>query len=1012
MAGQKPTKASANLWSRRNILFTTLSSIFMVLFVGAGVTSLILFSQNQTLAVIFSIFSLAGLVLFGITISLFFVNQRRMRLETESAVFAFSEQLDALDSSRVRLTSNDYYNPALTQLQRRLNALVARVAQRNQKTEEERHIVTGKIYTEKKFPLALRDCISSSTSFRSALLTIKADGAKSIPDNVDDTLLRTIKLFFMPTILCKKENGLYQIYLENIGSNETFKSRCENFIRAFSVTEIEQETDNVIFYFARLGAAIFPFVSDNGLIQVSEAALKKASPLYIDCGGDNIALPRATMADKPKRVMMLSANEMFLKRFREATSETEMMDVVSELIEFYCNTMDYDCGGVLLYNDYSDEYSLLLENETSQKEGGLSLFATDRIIPGKYINPLFEYVSKEGFTFIDDVNLIPYEIAEKMQSIGASSILVCPVIYDNRRHGVAYLLSSKQKKNQDLPERENVSLFFSLISVMIVTLNHRRKTAYLWSLLNTFASHENKEIYTIETSSYKLMSFSESISKNFPDAQVGLPCYKALMGKDEPCEDCPLRKGTLKRVLAPLGPAEHIMSVLSTNKTSTGSASSVLIESEQQTNAASSNLYDKSLGIYNAKAFSNDINREIRTRGTGSVFSVRITNIDEIRNRYKEETTESIMQAVSRLIQDAGYGNLVYRYDANTLSFLLKSTTKTALLVFVEEIASLLKDPIELAGNAIELKTAYSTISYPSEASTNFEMVSLVGSELQRSTAMGPGFLCEVGRNHVRKADREQYLLQLVEESLAKNQTQVLLSSITETASQKTNGIEFCLGLKGYAHEDISNKEFLPIANKYGLIARLDFAGLGRIQDFYKNYNDTTLKPAGVKKIAYMISVSTALNNNYLPQIQKFMSAINAPRGAVTICLDCRQMAGHEEDIKKVISMTRPLGLEYCAYSYDPNIDNADKIKEMGFVYVRIARKVLQSAMSSQSANALFIRMAAEFDEKDIIPVVNRVTDQDQVQFCLDLAMPFYVDGGKACKLSDQEFVTYLNFKR
>ena len=79
----------------------------MLLFVGAGVTSLILLSQNQTLAVIFSIFSLVGLVLFGITISLFFVNQRRMRLETESAVLAFSEQLDALDSSRVRLTSND-----------------------------------------------------------------------------------------------------------------------------------------------------------------------------------------------------------------------------------------------------------------------------------------------------------------------------------------------------------------------------------------------------------------------------------------------------------------------------------------------------------------------------------------------------------------------------------------------------------------------------------------------------------------------------------------------------------------------------------------------------------------------------------------------------------------------------------------------------------------------------------------------------------------------------------------
>ena len=116
---------------------------------------------------------------------------------------------------------------------------------------------------------------------------------------------------------------------------------------------------------------------------------------------------------------------------------------------------------------------------------------------------------------------------------------------------------------------------------------------------------------------------------------------------------------------------------------------------------------------------------------------------------------------------------------------------------------------------------------------------------------------------------------------------------------------------------------------------------------------------------------------------------------------------------KRVIKAANAFGILFSAHSYDVNSSvSAEKLHEIGFTYVRISHQTLQNAMASQSANTSFIRMAAELDEKKLVPIVNRVTDQDQAQFCLDLAMPYYVDGEKGNDLTEQEFITYLNYKK
>ena len=991
------------------IAFPATTLVCLTIFAILG----IVFAYNGNDAYVpFLALSIVCIVLLFTFVGLLIWSYKRGNNELEEATNSFLDQIDSLDAGRIKLLNKEYKSEHLLSLQHKINNLAARINEKN--NNEDETIIVEKIYTEEEFPNALRNTIRNSSSFTSALVAIDTVGSEEIPDTVDATLVRCIKLIFAPTIMCKKKNGSYLILVEKISTVAIFKTRCEQFIRSFTVTNIKRESGSVIFYSSKVGAAIFPAISESKLISAAEIALRKANPFFIFEGDKELVLPYAGIGEKPRRAILLSANESFYKQFLLAKNEQEMIETVSNALAYYCSAMQFTNAGVLLYNESNDTYSVIIEhsNTGNAEEQGFNLFGAGKNVPGRFLNPIFEHVGTDGFFFVDDVNLLPFEVSEKMQSIDAKSGFFFPMSCADGKKGLAYFLSNTKKSSQDLLERECADSFFSMIAVMIVGLDSQRQIKRHQIVLNSLAERDNKLFYTIDNSTYRLIEFSENMEKKFDKLKRGEFCYKAIMGLDEPCEDCPLRKGTLKKSIAELGPTEQSMAVLVSDRGKGANISTIVIEGEARLVSSSANLFDKALGIYNSKTLSNEINREIRTRGNGLVLAMRVTNCDDLVTRYRLDNREVLLQAMVSLIQDEGYGNVLYRYDDNTFAFLLKSMNKNAMYAFAEEIAQLFQTPLQAGGNSLTLKLAYSSVTYPNEAQTSFEMMSLLGSELTRSKELGEGLLLEVGRNKPRKADRKQYILQLLQDSLARSQVETRLSAMIDTPSRKPVGIEFSLGLKGYSSENISKREFLPIAQNNYILDKLDFQALKNVGEFFKNFADTTLKAKGIKHLCLTMSLSSVLSKSFLENIEKFAQESDMPKNMMIIALETRSISGLEDDLAKVIKAASAFGILFSANSYDPSNESAEKLHELGFTYVRISHQTFQNAMASQSSNTSFIRMAAELDEKKLTPIVNRVSDADQAQFCLDLAMPYYIDGDKGNNLTETDFITYLNFKQ
>ncbi|MDD5885061.1 MAG: EAL domain-containing protein [Erysipelotrichaceae bacterium] len=967
-----------------------------------------LYRDNGVLLTVFIALLVFFVLIAGIGVVLLFDLYRRSLRETNEASKEFAEQLQNFELGRVRLSHANYRSDALNRLQSRINSALAA---RNENNRAQHQIQSSEIMTPEAMAPAVLNAINESTSYRSGVIAVKAYGSEVIPETIDEALLRTLRLQFHPSLVAKQEEGFYYAYLPSVPAMDELQEMCRQFVAIFSPTVMEKEIDRITYYSARVGIAIFPFVAATQLMDEAKRQLDLNGHAVSISPSDAIpALPDPSFGLAPRRVIALATNERYMLDFRDADGYAQALKVVTDYMVYACREMHYDCCGFIRHEEKSNLFRILMEENIKGGKEGFALFATKNIIMDDQIAPLVDYCNKEAATFLNDVTMIPPEVGEILQSAGVSSALFAPVSNQGKLYGFMYFMSVQRKDDLTLADREAAEQTFAMTAAMLVSIQENENAIDAGNFAEALLSRHGRLSYVVNTETYRLLKISRLTEKNFPEAKIGDTCYHALMGRDTPCEECPLKLGTVKRVITQLGPSEQTLSVIH-YRSSLKDAATVLIEKPNLT-SVSSNLFDASLGIYNAKALSNDIGREIRNRGTGYVVSLRLLNASEFSVHFPGESLDGLRQSLIRKVQDAGYGEFAYRYDENTLSFLLRSTSKNAMMYFVEQLAETAQSPVDVENGSFTPHYAYSAINYPTEASSNFEMMSMIKNELDRSAKVGNDFILEVGRSRFRKALRKDYIRQLLDLASKTNTIALSLNAIMETSTSHISGIHIHMGLRGFYQEAISVQEFMPIAKEEGFITSFDEMVLQNVGRFLNNYGDTTLKTSGIRAYVINVSVSTVLSDSFLPFMKGFMPQHRFPKNSFFLALSCDEIAGHEDALRPVIAMLHPLGVRFLARSYHPEQTNVTSLKNLGFEAVAISRDTLQNAILSQSSTSSFIRMVTEFEESGIIIVVNGVTSKDERDFCYDMAVPFYIDNREVHNLTPQDFITKLNYQR
>lgn len=947
----------------RRFLIHYITPALLICIVGAvsgaiGVPLAIYFDNK---IVLYILSAGAASILLGGLIT-FFVLINRYGATIENSFMSLEKQLEDFSKGDIKLSSTVHKLPGTNRLQGKLNAAIQRFSNYrllyndlNDDESVKALCKEGHVFDLEEWKTHLYEEIQSNLSFRSAVLLVKMS-EENPPEEVMESLHKSILKRFPLSLIGRYDKATFSVYVQAINSLISFENSCARLSASFNELLVSSHDDAAIIYYCRIGASIYPYTPMGGLLESAEAALDSGKEICVDKGSKTCYFPHAILSESNRRIVALSSIEAFEESFKTADTYIDQLDVLKRFVRWFSVISDFEVGGICLYNSFTKEYRLLFESGKEKEFRSLSLLG--KSIPGESLDPFFDAGMDDPSFSCCDVSDLPVKMSNFLANLGVKSSFFHSVSFHGRKQGLIYLTSSKTRPFFTIANRELLNVFCALGSTWVCSIDEEKAKKSRDELLGSLSSKNNQFIYSIDRPTHRLTYLSENLLKAFPDAKVGDYCYKALR-KDHtaPCSHCPLEQGTDRRIIGNISTLESAVSVLSYHE-KIDNVASIIIEkpNENRSGLAESSLMDKMLFIKNKQALSLDVGRELKLGAFGYVVSFSLLNFKEIFNKLPDLDANALMMAIVRRIEDDGYGDVVYRYEDFTLTFLLRSYTKKKIVDFVEELAALLDDPIDLKDVSFHPSFAFSLVSYPNDASTSRETIALISSELKRSQGYGPGFLLEVAAKKPRRALRKEYILETLNSTLEKGSMPIEVQPIVSGPDSTIVGGDVLARLYGRDGQAIPPGEFIPVALENGLGNKVDLAVLAATGELYSNNAYTIFKSVGLQNLSLHISYNCFASPEFIDEVKKIISRYKIPKGFINFQLAASMITGNGSILAPVITTLFDMGIIFEASDYEPQSVSLEDLRKLGIFYIKTARSMVGEAISTPADYSSFSR--------------------------------------------------------
>ena len=840
-------------------------------------------------------------------------------------------------------------------------------------------IALGHVFREDEFKRNLYFELQGIHSARCALLMFELVGKQ---EKDKKALLSAIQSAFPGAMVGNRDKG-YSCFVYEVGALLALEKRCKELVTSFCTLDVEV-SESVSY--CKVGGVIYPFVSMSDLYVEAEKALQESEDVSILSSFDRFYFPRTVLTENNKLVIYTGFLEASELHFATLLGHNERVEFLRSLFQWAASTLGITSGGYLIYDVPSKSYRV--EMDTSRQGENLTFGKMGSRIEEKYLNPFFEQASKDLYFAVQDTKCLPSEYASFTANIGLNSLYLRALSSNGEKLALIFFAGNEGASFDSIVAHVILDSVSHLVYKTLSEMKGQEKEIGNERIVNALATRTRRYLYSIDRASYRLTFVSADLQKSYPEAKPGALCYRALArGEEGPCAYCPLSRGTTSHLLPELSVSPCTLSVLE-YRGSDSERSTLLIEPEGvEGSSKSSKLIDEALMIHNQAALSLVINRDCKNRNPGYVLSAKVNNIPALREVLPQSDLTSLIGQIVKNFQDAGYEDVLYRFDDETLSFLLPNYTKTKAISFAEEAAEIFAIPLE-SGNISKLaEVSYCLVAYPGDVSNARQFITLVKNDLERSVSFGMGYLVDQSGSAPRKAKRSEFVTSLLKEAIAKDNMKVFLQPIVDAKSLRAITGDIRAALFAPDRSEIAPGEFIPLAEKEGLVSQVDVSSFHSLGELFSQYGYTTFKSVGVSHLAIYLSLESIMSESFPGQVKKAISQYHFPKNCVQFEIRMSFLNKNGEAVKRLMDELSAQPIEWVASEFNYEHDTLETLQSFGISALKTDRLIVSNALSSPRDGTSFARFCSDALKGGFRIVATGIETEEQCKFVSHLGV-------------------------
>lgn len=395
---------------------------------------------------------------------------------------------------------------------------------------------------------------------------------------------------------------------------------------------------------------------------------------------------------------------------------------------------------------------------------------------------------------------------------------------------------------------------------------------------------------------------------------------------------------------------------------------------------------ERELGTFNRTAFEKILTADIEDGKHFSVFAVELDGMQYLSETLGTESANRILKQFAEfLIATAGKKKVFY-LSGNRFAVVSGSRKETW-----EDLTGMIHDrcrqPFYVDSVAITLTALLCVVDYPEDAVRLADIEALAGLCLEDAKQRSDEEVVYADMSLLEKHRREGRIIQIMKQALQENQFAVFYQPIFSVEKQRFTSAEALIRLQNDELGFISPEEFIPLAEKNGLILEIGEFVFREVCRFIVEGN---LLSRGIEYIEVNLSVVQCMQESLYKDLLGVMDEYHLPYPCINLEITETAAVMSHETLMRNMSKLIERGVNFSLDDYGTGFSNTTFVIKYPFRIVKIDKSMVWSAMEDEKAMYALKYTMAMVKAMGMELVAEGVENEDHIRLLTELGCDFF----------------------
>ncbi len=395
---------------------------------------------------------------------------------------------------------------------------------------------------------------------------------------------------------------------------------------------------------------------------------------------------------------------------------------------------------------------------------------------------------------------------------------------------------------------------------------------------------------------------------------------------------------------------------------------------------------DQVLGIYNRRAFETIVSKKIFDGKQFSVIGVKVDGLTDLREIVGMNSIDNVRRGIARFFLTIGEKDSVFSVAESQFAFIVYGGD-SEVEMYTKKILHRFETPFEVDDESIRLTVVMSKFQFPKDVKTSEAVMDLLEYSLVSAEDTGRDTVLVANAKLLEERKRASQVLQVMRTAIAENRFMVYYQPIYSVEDDSFKSAEALLRLYDDELGFIPPEEFIPIAEKNGLIMKL---GEYVFRETCRFMSENRIWKMGIEYIDVNLSPIQCMQSNLHERLVQIMDEYHLEYSRISLEITETMGLMRAKSFKENMTALINKGVRFSLDDYGTGFSNLSTVVDYPFSIVKLDKTMLWSAMKNDKAMTVLRQTIRMMKQLSLELIAEGVETEEQAQLLAYYGCDFF----------------------